>query len=70
MIRYLCGDSEEDRQRMREEVLKTTARDFTAFAEYLAQMEGKGITKVLGSSDAITAAGNALPGGLKILPVL
>ena len=70
LIRYLCGDSEEDRQRMREEVLKTTARDFTAFAEYLAQMEGKGITKVLGSSDAITAAGNALPGGLKILPVL
>ncbi len=70
MVRYLCGDSEKDRQQMREEVLGTTARDFSAFADFLEDMDREGTVKVLGSPDALKAANEARSERLKILRVL
>lgn len=70
MVRYLCGDSEKNRQQMREEILGTSARDFTAFAVFLADMDREGIVKILGSPDAIEAARDARLTGLEILRIL
>jgi len=70
MIRYLCGDAEEDRQQMREEVLGTSPRDFIAFADFLVEMARQGTVKVLGSPDAIKTANKARSEPLEIVRVL
>ncbi|OPX41530.1 MAG: peptidase M16 [Desulfobacteraceae bacterium 4484_190.3] len=70
MIRYLCGDSEEERQQMREEVLGTSAGNFRAFADFLSEMDREGAVKVLGSPDAVTAANEAQSHGLHITRIL
>jgi Zn-dependent M16 (insulinase) family peptidase len=56
MLRRLTGDSEEVRQKMRDQILGTTAKDFRAFAEVLDKVNRDGIVKVLGSQDAIESA--------------
>ena len=55
-LRHLAGDSEERRQKMREQVLGTTAKDFRAFAEILDKVKRDGIVKVLGAQAAIDSA--------------
>ncbi len=56
MVRYLNGDTEEKRQKLREEVLNTSAKDFRAFAEALKGVNTNGLVKVIGSPNAIEAA--------------
>lgn len=56
MTRYLLGVSDEERQRMRDEVLGTTAKDFNALGEVLAQMKERGSVAVLGSQQAVEAS--------------
>ena len=56
MLRHLAGDSEEVRQRMRDEILGTTAKDFRAFAEVLEKVNRDGIVKVLGAQASIDSA--------------
>jgi Zn-dependent M16 (insulinase) family peptidase len=56
LVRYLRNVSEEDRQRIREEVLGTTAEDMRAFADVLDYVRDNGTVGVLGSRDAINAA--------------
>ena len=56
MLRHLTGDSEEVRQRMRDQILGTTAKDFRAFAEVLEKVNRDGIVKVLGAQAAIDSA--------------
>jgi hypothetical protein len=70
MVRYLIDDTEEDRQKMRDEILGTQASDFAAFAEVLDHVREKGIVKVLGSQDSIEDALTARPGWLEIVEVL
>ncbi len=70
MLRYLTGDTEEDRQRLREEVLSTSAADFKTFAEVLDQFRAEGIVKVLGSQSAIDEASVNKPGWLSTFKVL
>ncbi len=70
MLRRLTGDTEERRQRMREQVLATTSRDFRAFAEVLESVNREGIVKVLGSQNAIEAALSERPGWLKTFRLL
>ncbi len=53
MLRRFAGDSEEVRQKMRDQILGTTAKDFRAFAEVLDKVNRDGIVKVLGSQAAI-----------------
>jgi Zn-dependent M16 (insulinase) family peptidase len=70
MVRYLTGDTEEDRQRMRDEILGTKASDFKGFARMLARVKENGIVKVLGSPSAIEKTTTARPGWLDIIKVL
>jgi len=70
MLRSLTGDSEEQRQRMRDEVLGTTAKDFREFAEVLEKVNRNGIVKVLGSQAAIDSALVERPMWLKTFRLL
>jgi Zn-dependent M16 (insulinase) family peptidase len=70
MLRFLKGETEEDRQRLREEVLATTSADFKAFADVLDDLKERGIVKVLGSDRAIQASMADKPGWLNVLKVL
>jgi Zn-dependent M16 (insulinase) family peptidase len=70
MQRYLAGDSDEDRQRWRDEILSTTRADFKAFADVLEQVKDKGLVVVLGFQAAIEAANAARQGWLDVLKVL
>jgi Zn-dependent M16 (insulinase) family peptidase len=56
MVRYLTGYSEDERQKIREQVLGTTARDFKALADVLEQLNQTGKVAVLGSAAAIAEA--------------
>lgn len=60
--RHLTGDSEDARQRMRDEVLGTTVADFRTFADALDSVAREGRVVVLGSEGAIEQA-NAERGG-------
>jgi len=53
MTRYLTKNTDEARQKMREEVLETRKDDFRAFADVLDQVKEKGIAKVMGAENAI-----------------
>jgi Zn-dependent M16 (insulinase) family peptidase len=70
MVRYLTGETDADRQRIREEVLGTKASDFTAFGEVLEEAIKKGLTKVLGSESSLMEASASRPGWLEISKVL
>ncbi|MBN1146653.1 MAG: insulinase family protein [Anaerolineales bacterium] len=70
MTRYLAGDTDESRQRWREQILDTTLQDFHAFAGALKGMKEQGRVVVLGSSEAIQAANEARPGWLQVKKVL
>jgi hypothetical protein len=65
MLRRLVGDTEELRQKMRDEVLGTTAKDFRAFADTLDKVNTDGIVKVLGSQASIESALVERPGWLE-----
>ena len=69
MVRYLGGDTDELRQRLRDEVLNTTADDFQTFADALDQVREYGRVVVLGGS-AVTAAAAERPGWLEVIKVL
>ncbi len=70
LIRHLIGDTEENRQQIREEVLSTSAEDFRRFAEALEQLRENGIVKVLGAQAIIESAMNDRPEWLNLLNVL
>lgn len=52
MARLLCGEDDAYRQKLREEVLSTTRKDFRAFAEALELLSRHGEAVVLGSREA------------------
>lgn len=70
MSRFLANESDEDVQRLREEVLSTTEKDFRAFAEVLEQVNQHGIVSVLGSPEAIAEANKAKNDWLKVVKVM
>ncbi len=70
MARYLAGDTDEFRQRLRDEILSTSAADFRAFADALDLVRDHGQVVVLGSSVAIEAANATREGGMEIVKVL
>jgi Zn-dependent M16 (insulinase) family peptidase len=70
MIRLLVGDTDEIRQRMRDEILATTRADFLAFADALDQVREKGLIVVLGGPAAVEAANRERSGRLEITRVL
>ena len=70
MQRYLIGDTDEARQRMREEILLTTAADMRNFADAMADVAAHGRVVVLGSEQAIDAANAERPGLLSVSRVI
>ncbi len=54
--RWMSGETDEQRQRIREEILATRLSDFHDFAPYLARALEKAVPCVLGGADAETAA--------------
>jgi Zn-dependent M16 (insulinase) family peptidase len=70
MLRYLVGDTDEIRQRMREEILAASPADFLAFADALEQVVDRGLVVVLGSQGAIEAANAERAGWLDVSKVL
>ncbi|NOU36711.1 MAG: peptidase M16 [Kiritimatiellaceae bacterium] len=64
-IRYLTGNTDEKRQKLRDELLSTTADDFKAFAEFLSM--DKAVTSVLSSPVGIKGSGIAFQSTLKVL---
>jgi Zn-dependent M16 (insulinase) family peptidase len=70
LVRYLSGETDEDRQKMREEVLHASVADFRSFGRVLERVMPEGLVKVLGSEQAIETASSQEPGWLTIKKVL
>jgi Zn-dependent M16 (insulinase) family peptidase len=70
MQRHLIGDTDAMRQRMREEMLSTTAADIRNFGDAMAQVAAKGRVVVLGSEQAIEGANAERPGLLSVSRVM
>ncbi len=52
LSRYLCGDNDEVRQQMRDEILSTTAKHFHEFAQVMEQAAKSGSICILGGTNA------------------
>ncbi|MDR3568157.1 MAG: insulinase family protein [Syntrophobacteraceae bacterium] len=70
MLRTFTGETEDFRQKMRDQILATTAKDFREFAEVLDSVNRDGIVKVLGSQAAIESALAERPGWLQTFRLL
>jgi presequence protease len=70
MQRLLIGDTDAARQKMREEILSTTAADIRKFGDAMAQVAAKGRIAVIGSEQAIEGANKERPGLLTVSRVL
>jgi presequence protease len=70
MVRYLIGETDEQRQQFRDEVLGTTVADFHAFADVLTAVAAQGRIVVLGSQDAIQAANQAREGLMTVRAIM
>jgi Zn-dependent M16 (insulinase) family peptidase len=70
MQRYLIGDIEADRQKMRDEILSTTVADVRKFGDALVEVAAKGRIAVIGSEQAIEEANKERPGLLTVSRVM
>ena len=70
LVRYLTGETDEQRQQYRDEVLSTTTADFKALGEVLAQVNDDGVVVVLGSAAAIAKANEGRDGWLGVKKVM
>ncbi len=70
MQRQLIGDTDAARQKMREEILSTTAADIRRFGDAMAEVAAKGRIAVIGSEQAIEGANKERPGLLTVSRVL
>jgi Zn-dependent M16 (insulinase) family peptidase len=70
MLWELMGDTEEARQKRREEILGASRADFTALADGLEKLRRDSEVVVLGSETAIKAANDERGGFLKVVKVL
>ena len=70
MQRYLAGETNEIRQRRRDEILGASVADFRAFADVLADLTTHGQVVVLGSEKAIHGVNNRRPGFLQVSKVI
>ena len=66
MIRHLTGETDEFRQKIREQVLSTNGEDFIAFGETLEKVAQSQAVTVIGAQSAIEGANV----GLKVVKVL
>ena len=69
LLRYLTGDTEEARQKIRDQVFATEKSDFKAFAKVLEEIKESGVVKILGPQSAIETATSERPGWLSVISV-
>ncbi len=62
MVRYLTGATDEERQRLRDQVLDTQPEDFHQFGQVLEKMAANDRVVVLGSPEAVESANSEQPG--------
>lgn len=70
LLRILNGDTDALRQRLRDEVFRTTVADVRALADWLDEVAAHGSVTALGSEAALRQANQALPQPLHITKVL
>jgi len=70
MLRYLAGDTDENRQAWREQILSSSPEDFHTLGQALSRLNEAGYVTVMGSSEALAQANAARPGWLKLNQVL
>jgi len=70
MQQLLTGDTNEIRQRKRDEVLATGWQDFAPLADALARVAETGLVVVIGSEQAIAAANRERQDMLEVIKVL
>jgi Zn-dependent M16 (insulinase) family peptidase len=70
MLRYLIGETDENRQQIRDQILETALNDFHVFGEVLDQLSGKGKVVVMGSEEAVNEANATRDNWLNIVKVL
>jgi Zn-dependent M16 (insulinase) family peptidase len=70
LVWELTGDTDDARQKRREEILDASAADFSALADMLEQVAKHGQVVVLGSEKAIKAANDEAGDFLKVTKVL
>jgi hypothetical protein len=70
LLRTLNGDTDDIRQRLRDQVLAATVADVRALADLLEQVAQQGAVVVLGSEQAIGAANQTLAAPLSLTKVL
>jgi hypothetical protein len=69
-VRELIGETDDLRQRRRDEVLGTTVKDFREFAGALDHVARDGDIVVVGSAEKIEAANQSKPGWFKVTKVM
>lgn len=70
MVRYLVGETDEMLQKMRDEVLTTTADDFHNFAGVIEGIRDLGKTVVLGSPEAVNQANEQRGNPFEVISVI
>ena len=70
MVRYLLGETDAERQQIRDEVLSTTLTDFRTFADVLDSVKTNGTVVVMGPQSTLEAVNNARNGWLKLTKVM
>lgn len=70
MLRHLIGETDEKRQKIRDEILATNLKDFHDFGEVLDRLSKDGSVVVMGSDDAVNEANRKRDNWLKIVKVL
>ncbi|MCU0492972.1 MAG: insulinase family protein [Chloroflexaceae bacterium] len=70
MVRYLIGESDAQRQQVRDEIFSTSLEHFRQFGDVLDALREQGDVVVMGSAKAIEAANAERPGLLKPVKVL
>jgi Zn-dependent M16 (insulinase) family peptidase len=70
MAYHLSGETDQERQVMREQVFGTVLEDFRTFGRYLRQARDGGIVKVLGSSKGIDEYASTRTGEMQVVKLL
>lgn len=70
MVRYLLGESDAERQQIRDEVLSTSLADFRTFADALDEVKQHGTVVVMGPQSTLEAANAERQGWLKLTKVM
>jgi Zn-dependent M16 (insulinase) family peptidase len=61
LVEFISGETPEERQAWRDEVLSTSTEDFQEFGKRLIELRGRATTAVVGSKKALTEANETLP---------